>query len=225
MDSTGLVRGLRTQVADRLREDILSGRLKPGEKLAETHLVKRFGVSRAPVREALVQLTQEGLLVSQANRGVRVTGPASDELLEVFLPIRCMLEAYALKACYSKLGDDQYRKWMEILARMKDGCHQRDFAVTAEADIAFHRLLIEFAGEPDLIQIWSSLVGRLRIYFQNGHMAYTRPLDIYREHRDLFDVFRGGDLDKALAAAQKHGVSTASDVEDRWNIIDAAAAN
>ena len=76
MDDTGLIRGLRCQVADRLRDDILAGRLKPGEKLAETHLVKRFGVSRAPVREALVQLTQEGLLTSQANRGVRVTAPA-----------------------------------------------------------------------------------------------------------------------------------------------------
>src|SRR5438105_4913646 len=67
MDANGLVRGLRKQVADRLRDDILSGRLKPGEKLAETSLVKRFGVSRAPVREALVQLTQEGLLVGHAN--------------------------------------------------------------------------------------------------------------------------------------------------------------
>src|SRR5439155_16554189 len=92
MDANGLVRGLRKQVAARLRDDILSGRLKPGEKLAETSLVKRFGVSRAPVREALVQLTQEGLLVGQANRGVRVTLPASNELQELFLPIRSMLE-------------------------------------------------------------------------------------------------------------------------------------
>jgi DNA-binding GntR family transcriptional regulator len=199
MDASGLVRGLRSQVADRLRDDILSGRLKPGEKLAETNLVKRFGVSRAPVREALVQLTQEGLLVGQANRGVRVTRPASNELQELFLPIRSMLESFALKRCYPKLTDEHFLRWTEILARMKSACQSRDFAATAETDIAFHRLIIELAGEPDVMQLWNSLVGRLRVYFQCSHNTYARPLDIYREHKGILDVFRAGDLDASLA--------------------------
>ena len=121
--------------------------------------MKRFGVSRAPVREALVQLTQEGLLTSQANRGVRVTRPASDELQDLFLPIRKMLELYALKLCFPKLTAEHFRRWTEVLARMKAACQARDFAMTAETDIAFHRLIIEAAGEPDIDQLWSSLVG------------------------------------------------------------------
>ena len=199
MDANGMIRGLRSQVADRLRDDILSGRLQPGEKLAETHLVKRFGVSRAPVREALVQLTQEGLLTSQANRGVRVTQPASNELQELFLPIREMLEMYALKLAFPKLTPEHFRRWTEVLARMKGACQARDFTQTAETDIAFHRILIDACEQPDIIQLWSSLVGRLRIYFQNSHTEYARPLDIYREHRLILDVFESGDAAKAHA--------------------------
>lgn len=200
MPSKELVRGLRSQIADRLRDDILSGRIEPGEKLAEPQLIKRFGVSRAPIREALVQLTQEGLLVGQANRGVRVTQPVPSELRELFLPIRRMLEVYALKKCFSSLTEKDFKVWEEILQRLKTACKARDFLASAEGDIAFHRTLVELAGQPDLVLIWSALVGRLREYFRQGHMSYPDPISIYEEHRAVLKAFRSGDLNCALAA-------------------------
>ncbi|CAN5246869.1 GntR family transcriptional regulator [soil metagenome] len=208
MDSSGLIRGLRSQVADRLRDDILTGRLKPGEKLAETQLVKRFGVSRAPVREALVQLTQEGLLTSKANRGVRVTEPASNDLQELFLPIRELIELHALKLAFPKLTPEHFRRWTEILGRMKAACQARDFAMTSETDIAFHRVILDACGEPDIVQLWTSLVGRLRAYFQNSHSQYSWPLDIYREHDLILGVFQNGKLVEALAALKASLVAT-----------------
>lgn len=204
-----LVRGLRSQIADRLREDILSGRIVPGEKLAEPQLIKRFGVSRAPIREALVLLTQEGLLEGQANRGVRVTQPVPNELQELFLPIRRMLEVYALKKCFAALTEKDFQIWEEILQRLKVACKARDFLSSAEGDIGFHRTLVELAGQADLLLIWSALVGRLREYFRQGHMRYPDPMSIYDEHREVLKVFRSGDLNRALAALRANMGDTA----------------
>ena len=68
---------IREQIADHIRADILSGQLLEGEQLREQLLAERFGVSRGPIRDVLLQLTQEGLLISKRNCGVRV-GPAPD---------------------------------------------------------------------------------------------------------------------------------------------------
>src|SRR5215472_4225062 len=73
-----LVRSLREQVAAHVRRDVLSGHLETGERLREVELAERFGVSRGPVRDALLQLTHEGLLVLQPHCGAKVAGPASD---------------------------------------------------------------------------------------------------------------------------------------------------
>jgi DNA-binding GntR family transcriptional regulator len=70
MHTQVLIRSTREQITDRLREDIFSGRLAEGERLQEAKLAERFGVSRGPIREALAQLTQEGLLEAKPNRGV-----------------------------------------------------------------------------------------------------------------------------------------------------------
>jgi DNA-binding GntR family transcriptional regulator len=202
MKTDSLVRGLREQIADRLRDDILTGRFVAGEKLAETKLVKRFGVSRAPIREALVRLTQEGLLVAQANRGVRVAPPAPDAIQELILPTRRTIETYALKLFFDEITEDDFRTWDVILERLREACSAGDPTASAEADIAFHRSIIERAGQADLRIIWSAIVGRLRDYFRRGHMNYKNPLDLYEEHRLVVEAFRSGDKDKAVRALE-----------------------
>src|SRR5438128_1384470 len=78
MDTHILIRSTRHQITDRLREDIFSGRLAEGQRLQEAKLSAQFGVSRGPIREALAQLTQEGLLEAKPNRGVSVSHSDSD---------------------------------------------------------------------------------------------------------------------------------------------------
>src|SRR6516165_9050297 len=93
----GLVRGLRKQVADHLRRDVLSGELPSGERLREVELAERFGVSRGPVRDALLQLAQEGWLTLEPHCGAKVAGPAPEFLLPLIRAQRRMVEAFALR--------------------------------------------------------------------------------------------------------------------------------
>src|SRR5262245_43386424 len=128
MRTREIVRGLRSQIADGIREDILSGRLAEGERLSEMGLAQRFGVSRGPVREALVQLTQEGLLVAKPHCGVRVAAPTPDSVRALIIPIRRTMETYALRLIFDDLNGDDFAAWDRILQRMALACQQKDVA-------------------------------------------------------------------------------------------------
>src|SRR5262249_45043307 len=201
-----LIRGVREQIVNRLRDDILSGRLAEGERLSEIRLARRFGVSRGPVRQALVQLALEGLVVARPNCGVRVAPSAPDSVRELVLPIRRTLETYALRLVYDDLGADDFRTWEDILDRMKLACRQRDEAAAVEQDIAFHRFLLERAGQPDLLAVWSTIVARIRHHFRRVHRQAPRgrPIDVYADHRALVEAFRGGDREAAVRALEAH---------------------
>jgi GntR family transcriptional regulator, rspAB operon transcriptional repressor len=198
-----LVLGLRMQIADRLRSDVLSGRLTPGERLNEVKLVERFGVSRTPIREALQQLTHEGLLEGRPNAGVKVASRPPDSIRELVVPIRRSVEIFALRSFFSELTPTDLRLWDEILQRMRAACEAHDYPAIAEQDLAFHRAIIRRAGQKDLEAIWITLIARIRSHFQETQEHdYAEPLEIYEEHARIIGIFRSGNLDDAVAALE-----------------------
>ncbi|REK12577.1 MAG: GntR family transcriptional regulator [Planctomycetota bacterium] len=190
--------GLREQIVERLRDDLLSGRLSEGERLVEQDLVDRFGVSRTPVREAIAQLSHEGLLEALPHRSVRVAPTPPDTIRELILPIRATLESFALSAIFDTLTEEDFCHWDEILARLEAACRRGDWAETVNCDIAFHRSIIRRTGQKDLEAIWSAIVIRVRSHFWKSHREYQDLLDLYREHKRIVDVFRQGDKQAAI---------------------------
>jgi len=193
-----LVRGLREQIANQLRDDILAGRLEAGVRLSETSLADRFGVSRGPIREALVQLTNEGMLIGRANCGVTVAPSAPDSIRELIVPIRRTIETFALRLFFDDIGKEDFEVWEEILEKLKAACQKKDFNATAELDIAFHRSLLVRAGQADLLAIWQTIVARIRTHFRHAHLKMQDALKIYAEHRGIVDTFRKGDKEAAV---------------------------
>ena len=200
-----LVFSLREQIANQLRNDVLSGRLPEGERLSEVELVERFGVSRTPIREALQQLTHEGLLEGKPNSSVMVTHRPPDEIRELVVPIRRSVETFALRAYFSNINENDFRHWDDVLSKLRAACVERDYAKIAEYDIEFHRSIVRRAHQRDLESIWAALVARVRSHFwQTQRRDYFDPIEIYEEHRKIVEVFRSGDVDAAVKALEEN---------------------
>jgi len=203
MSSTPLVFSLREQIAERIRNDVLCGRLAEGEPLTEAKLVERFGVSRTPIREALQQLTHEGLLEGRPNAGLKVARRPPDAIRELVVPIRRRVETFALRSFFSQITEEDFERWEKILKDLRAACEAGDYAAIAEHDIEFHRSIIRRAEQRDLESIWNSLVARVRSHFwETQRQNYADPLDIHEEHARIVRAFRSGNIETAASALE-----------------------
>ena len=202
--SDKLIYGLREQIIEQIRKDVFAGKFSVGERLSESSMVSRFKVSRTPIREALHQLVQEGVLEAKPNHGVRVASEACDAMNELVVSIRRMIETFALRSCYDELTEEDFRQWEQILDRLAEACRERDYAEIAELDIEFHRAIILRADIPVLEAIWMSIFARMRSHFRATHLNYANTMDIHAEHMHVLEVFRRGDRDTALKALEEN---------------------
>jgi len=194
-----LVRSLREQVADRLRQDVLAGELLPGAHLRETELAGRFGVSRGPVRDALLQLAQEGWLVLAPHCGATVASPAPEPMLPLIRAQRRLVERFALRRVIKDITPDDLAGWEDILEKMRAACEKEDYPAIVLQDIALHLSFIERAGQPELLDLWLPLVARMRFAYAK---YYHNALEIYDEHRAIVDALRRRDLKATLKALE-----------------------
>src|SRR5262249_55156648 len=145
------IRSVREQITERLREEILSGRLPEGLRLQEAKLANQFGVSRGIIREVLAHLTQEGLLESKLNCGVKVAPSDPESIRELNVPMRRLIETYALKHFFDDISEHDFQAWDSILHHLLSACQHKDVAGIIQYDLAFHRSLLVRSGVPTLL--------------------------------------------------------------------------
>jgi DNA-binding GntR family transcriptional regulator len=205
MSFDGAIQSMREQITGRLRDEILTGRLAEGERLQEAKLAERFGVSRGPIREVLAQLTHEGLLEAKANCGVKVAASDPESVRELIVPIRRVIETFALKHFFHQINERDFLVWEGILHHLQSACQRKEITAIIQHDIAFHRSILTRAGVPTLLTIWQTIVARIRRHFRHATSHYGDNLmEIYEQHRQLVEVFRSGDLDAAVKALEEH---------------------
>lgn len=194
----------RHRVAEVLRSRIVSGRLRPGDRLREVELAAQLGTSRAPVREALRQLEQEGLVLSYPYRGTEVLGVSQEEVEEVLVPIRMTLERFAVRHALPTAGDDLFDSLEDCVQQMRRAVAADDLDQLAEGDVRFHETLIAASGHEHSRQLWGTIQPRVRAYFRRDAPAHASPGQVVDQHVRLLDALRTRDEETADAALVEH---------------------
>lgn len=180
------VQTIREQIAARLRGEVLTGRFVEGEPLREQSLAERFGVSRGPIRDVLLQLSQEGLLVARPNCGVTVGKLPSPEDRPLMVRLRRDIEVFALDRIFDQLDDDDVTQWEQMAVLFKQACKRGDMAHVVELDMAFHRSIVARAEDGNLVPVWLPIVTRMMLRYSRHHDLS----ESHAEHAAIVDAIR-----------------------------------
>ena len=193
----------RVHIADRLRQAILAGDLAPGTLLVETALATQFDVSRAPLREAMRQLVEEGLIVSVPYTGTHVTELSAADLKEI-QSMRVSLERFAFEQAWDRRDAGFRSELLRRHAALTRSIDEGDNVASIEAELALHGLVYEASGHALLQRFWSSLRGRLQLYWAAHHRAHGARGPKRDSHDGYVAAALGDDLGAILAELDTH---------------------
>ena len=194
---------LRDLVFNTLRQAILTGELKPGERLMEIHLADKLGVSRTPIREAIRKLELEGLVTMIPRRGAEVAQITEKSMNDV-LEIRRTLDALCAELACDRITEEG----LKALAQACDDFEQcvigKDTRRIAQADVALHDIILQATGNPRLIQMANNLAEQMYRYRFEYIKDSSQHGRLVAEHRIIYQSILSKDRDSAAAAAKNH---------------------
>jgi DNA-binding GntR family transcriptional regulator len=194
---------LREQATSSLRASILGGELEAGQIYSAQALAERMGVSATPVREALLDLANAGLVEPLRNRGFRVLTVADCDLDEIS-EIREMLEAPAMRLVVARAGKEQLAPVDAIVDELEAAARDRDVARFLVADRDFHLTLLELTGNRRLVREVAQLRDQTRLVGISGLAEEDKLNESAAEHRPLLEALKAQDADRAEALMREH---------------------
>ena len=193
---------LSDRVKDYIVEAVLSGELKPGDRIVESVLARDLGVSQAPVREALRDLVLLGFLESEPYKGTSVRSFTYEELWETYT-VRAALESLAARLAATHLNEDDVDELQAILDEMMEAAHQQDVDLLLMLDNRFHETIIKISRNKTLYQLWKTLQFGTWSIVTYRKFSYD-PAYLAARHKELLDALQTGDPEKAAHAMKHH---------------------
>ncbi|MGW6200533.1 GntR family transcriptional regulator [Kribbella sp. NPDC055110] len=194
---------LRDSVANALRAAVISGELKPGEVYSAPTLGARFGVSATPVREAMLDLVREGLVISLRNKGFRVTD-VSDDDLDNLAALRQLIEPPTIRDVVPVIPPADYPRLRRLAEDIVVAAQAGDLIAYIEADRVFHVTLLAYSGNQKLVDVVSDLRSQTRLLGLTPLVESGRLVPSATEHHDLLDLIEAGNAEGAEQLMRQH---------------------
>lgn len=194
---------LRDIVFDAIKDAILNGRLKPGERLMEVQLAEEMGVSRTPVREAIRKLELEGLVVMVPRKGAYVSGLTLKDVAEVF-EIRSSLEGLAAALAAERITEEEIKSLDKILSDITKASEKGDTETVIKKDMEFHQVLFSASRNERLVQIINNLKEQIDRFRIQSFSNPVRVKSVLSEHKGIIDAIKQGDTENAEKLAKAH---------------------
>ena len=193
---------LRSSLLQRIRFGIVSGKTQPGEILSVPSLAKVWGVSTTPVREALLELSNAGLLEPLRNRGFRVCVPSANDLKDLFA-IRVQLEVFAI-TLVKKVPQADKDTLIELAEQIGNAVETGNTMAYLVSDRLFHQRLADLAGNPRLTDMILDLRDHMRLYGIESAAGLERQAASVPEHFQLVELVSAGKLEAATRLMKHH---------------------
>lgn len=194
---------LREVIFTTIREAIIMGELKPGERLMEVQLAEKMGVSRTPVREAIRKLELEGLVNMVPRKGAHVARLSAKDIMDV-LEIRASLDGLATALATQRIGDDELRELKHIQSQFENYVEKDNLQGIVKKDVEFHDVIYRASQNDKLIQIVSNLreqVYRFRVIYLKD---FSSTKEVIKEHMEIYKAIVEKDPTAAREAAKNH---------------------
>lgn len=204
---------LRDVVFNTLREAILKGELKPGERLMELQLAAKLGVSRTPIREAIRMLEQEGLAVTIPRKGAEVAKMTEKDMEDV-LQVREALDELAATIACEQITKEELEELKGTMHEFEESTKTKDVKKIAEADVRFHDIIYQATRNPKLVNILNNLreqMYRYRVEYLKDERNYPT---LVREHSLIAEGLTKKDKEKVTAAMHTHVENQAMAVKE-----------
>lgn len=194
---------LRDVVFNTLRQAILTGELKPGERLMEIHLANRLGVSRTPIREAIRKLELEGLVTMIPRRGAEVAQITEKSMNDV-LEVRRALDALCVELACDRITEEGLENLRKACNGFEQAVKTRDIRKIAQADVALHDIIVEATGNQRLIQLVHNLSEQMYRYRFEYIKDFSQHERLVEEHRIIYESIVKKEKETASRAAKLH---------------------
>ena len=194
---------LRDVVFKTLRQGILTGELKPGERLMEIHLANKLGVSRTPIREAIRKLELEGLVTMIPRRGAEVAQITEKSMKDV-LEVRKVLDDLSVELACERITEEEKELLKNACVDFEEAVKTGDFAKIAKTDVAFHDIIITATRNIRLSQMVNNLAEQMYRYRFEYIKDSTQHARLVQEHEEICQGIIAGDKKRALEAIEKH---------------------
>lgn len=194
---------LRDLVFNTLRQAILKGELKPGERLMEIQLAEKLGVSRTPIREAIRKLELEGLVLMIPRRGAEVARISHKSLQEV-LEVRSALEVLAIELACERISEDDLADLEQAEQHFREVVRTGSEMEIAQSDEAYHDIIYNASGNKRLVQIINNLREQIYRYRLEYIKDAAKRGTLISEHQRILEAIRSRDVEKATQLIKEH---------------------
>lgn len=210
---------LRDEVFNTLRERILKGVYKPGERLMEIHLADQLGVSRTPIREAIRMLELEGLVKMVPRKGAQVAKISKEDLQDV-LEVRKALDTLSVKLACERITEDEIKLLNNAERDFEKALASKDVRDIAEADVAFHDVIHSATKNGRLKSMISNLAERIYRYrFEYIKQQSDGGKTLMLEHREIMRCIESRDVESAVKATEIHIDNQEISISEQLDIL------
>lgn len=194
---------LRDVVFNTLRQAILTGELKPGERLMEIHLANKLGVSRTPIREAIRKLELEGLVIMIPRRGAEVAQITEKSMNDV-LEVRRAMDALCVELACERISTEELERLEKACNAFADAVKTKDIRGIAQADVALHDIIVQATGNLRLVQLINNLSEQMYRYRFEYLKDISRHESLIKEHHAIYEGIKEKNKEAASQAAKLH---------------------